>query len=124
MENVFVGESKINGKGVFAAKNFRVGEVVLKWHPRYLEKAELENYSEEEQKYIYPADDNKYLYMQLPERFVNHSCDPNTKTIDDIKDIAIKNIKKGEEITSDYGHDITVSFQCKCGSRNCRGMIK
>ncbi len=60
--------------------------------------------------------------MQSPEKFVNHSCQANTKVKNGC-DIAIKNIKKGEEITADYGKEISVSFICRCGHKNCRGII-
>ncbi|MFC1742055.1 SET domain-containing protein [Nanoarchaeota archaeon] len=42
-------------------------------------------------------------------RFINHSKDPNIKSIGHLKNnIAIRNIKKGEEITIDYNEiDVT-----------------
>ena len=64
--------------------------------------------------------------------FSNHSCDPNSivKTLDGNKYqvIATKPIGLGEEITQDYETfdsmlDGTV-FNCKCGSYNCRKIIK
>lgn len=64
--------------------------------------------------------------------FQNHACDPNSEMIyhsDSVYDtIALRDIKRGEEITSDYesfdsGIDGT-SFMCKCGSSNCRGLIR
>ena len=60
--------------------------------------------------------------MQSPERFVNHSCESNT-TVKNRSDIAIKNIKKGEEITSNYSSHGIESFKCKCGSKGCKGII-
>jgi SET domain-containing protein len=41
-------------------------------------------------------------------------------------DIAIRNIKKGEEITADYTKEMgtsIISFQCKCGNKRCRKVI-
>jgi len=64
--------------------------------------------------------------------FQNHSCDPNSYMVyrDDnyYELVASKDIKKGDEITSDYesfddGLDCT-SFTCACGSNKCRGIIK
>lgn len=60
--------------------------------------------------------------MQPPERYVNHSCDPNTKAINN-SDVAVRDIKIDEEITSDYTGSVSKSFQCRCGSKNCRGII-
>lgn len=69
-----------------------------------------------------------------PRNFVNHSCDPNAGIrIEDLSDgtknsllLAIKEIKKGEEITIDYS---TTQFEewtfegCRCGQPNCRGKM-
>jgi len=61
--------------------------------------------------------------MQVPEKYVNHSCNANTR-VGNQCDIAIRDIKKGEEITSDYGKEGSfISFKCECGSKNCRGRI-
>lgn len=69
--------------------------------------------------------------------FQNHSCDPNTAMPeategdllpDSIYElVAIKDIKKGTELTCDYetfdrALDGTV-FHCQCGSANCRGVV-
>ena len=64
--------------------------------------------------------------------FQNHSCDPNSYMVyrnDNHYDlIASRDIRKGDEITSDYesfddGLDGT-SFTCACGTNKCRGIIK
>jgi SET domain-containing protein len=60
-------------------------------------------------------------------RHVNHSCEPNTfmrRAYQMVEYYALKNIKKGEELTCDYGethHEGTLP--CKCGAKNCRGFI-
>jgi len=66
-----------------------------------------------------------FVQNQSPEKYVNHSCDANTFE-KDFCDIALKNIKKGEEITSDYG-GAKVSephFKCNCKSKKCKQQIK
>ncbi|MCX6765760.1 MAG: SET domain-containing protein-lysine N-methyltransferase [Candidatus Moranbacteria bacterium] len=122
MKNIIVKKSKIEKKGVFAARNFKKGEIVLKWTPKFLGKSEIEKLRNGQRHYIYKAGRNKYLLMQSPEKFVNHSCEPNTR-VKNYCDVAVRDIKKGEEITSDYGKGSLVSFKCKCGSKNCRGVI-
>ena len=60
-------------------------------------------------------------------RFINHSCDPNTFfrcTPTRAEVYALREIRKGEELTVDYGeshHD--GKLPCRCGARNCRGFI-
>lgn len=61
-------------------------------------------------------------------RFVNHSCNPNCEAINyDDEEIwieAIKDIKKGEELTYNYGFDEPdEAFPCLCGSPNCKRWI-
>lgn len=65
--------------------------------------------------------------------FSDHSCDPSTKTIwlstDDYIVVALRDIEAGEQITCDYENFTKidfdgVKFNCKCGSTNCRQIIK
>jgi uncharacterized protein len=126
MEDLIVKDSKIHGNGLFAGRDFKKGEIVVKYNLKLLTKEEFENLSEKEKHYT-DFQDGKYWLFQVPERFVNHSCDPNTNP-DQIKrcDVAIKDIKKGEEITTDYSKDniINLNMKCNCGSKNCRKIIK
>lgn len=116
--DIIVKKSKIHGKGVFANKNFKKGEVVLRWNPKKITKKKSEELSTKERHYL-EYQNGQYLLMQPPERYVNHSCDANTK-VKNQSDIAVKDIKKGEEITSNYNKKLPVSFNCKCGSRKCK----
>jgi SET domain-containing protein len=60
-------------------------------------------------------------------RHINHSCEPNVymrRAYRLVEYYALRNIKKGEELTCDYGethHEGTLP--CKCGAKNCRGFI-
>ena len=119
--DITVKESKVHGKGVFAAKDFRKDDVVLEWHPTILTKSRAHSLLARDRHYLYKVG-RKYLFMQPPERYVNHSCEPNTQP-KDYSDVAIKDIARGEEITSDYGEGNPVGFKCRCGSKNCRGFI-
>jgi len=123
MTDVIVKKSKINKKGVFANKNFKKGEVVLEWHPKALKESEVRKMPSDKRHYVYKSAD-KYFLMQSPEKYVNHSCDANTEARNG-RDIAVRDIKKGEEITSDYTKQgSSTSFICTCGSQKCRGFIK
>lgn len=125
MADVVVKKSKIHGKGVFAARDFRKGEVVLRWDiSNELTKKEIEKLPEKERKYVTYLK-GKYVLMKYPERYVNHSCKANT-TPKNCCEIAVKDIKKGEEITTDYSEECApnLRMKCSCGSRNCRGIIR
>ena len=63
-------------------------------------------------------------------RLINHSCDPNCEVLDTSKTkiwiTAMKDIKKGEELSYDYGFGFDSNYKdhkCKCGSKNCVGFI-
>ncbi|KAL5699503.1 [histone H3]-lysine(4) N-trimethyltransferase [Ranunculus cassubicifolius] len=66
-------------------------------------------------------------------RFINHSCNPNCRTEKWMVNgevciglFAIKNIKKGEELTFDYNYVRVfgaAAKRCVCGSSECRGYI-
>jgi uncharacterized protein len=117
--------SKIHGEGVFASKDIKKGEVVLKWNiSNTLSKEEIEKLNQEERKYICFLDE-KFIVMQEPERFINHSCDPNTIS-KNFSDIANRDIKKEEEITSDYSKVSSggPTIKCNCRSPKCIGLIK
>ncbi len=55
--------------------------------------------------------------------YVNHSCDANAGFHGQIFIVAMRDIKKGEEITSDYRENSLVLFKCNCGTRNCQGIM-
>jgi SET domain-containing protein len=61
-------------------------------------------------------------------KYINHSCDANCET-DIIRGhiwiIALRDIKKGEEFSYNYGYDIESWYDhpCKCGAKNCVGYI-
>ena len=60
-------------------------------------------------------------------RYINHSCEPNTFmrcTADRAEFYALRDIRRGEELTVDYGeshHDGRLA--CRCGAARCRGWI-
>ncbi|XVE95547.1 hypothetical protein REPUB_Repub02eG0107100 [Reevesia pubescens] len=66
-------------------------------------------------------------------RFINHSCDPNCRTEKWMVNgeiciglFALKDIKKGEEVTFDYNYVRVfgaAAKKCHCGSPHCRGYI-
>lgn len=124
VKDVVVKKSGIDGKGVFACRDFRKGEVVVKWDvSRELTLEEVEALPEAERKYVEHFK-GKHILMQGPARFVNHSCNANTLA-KDFCDVAIRDIKKGEEITTDYSKTMEKNavMKCQCGSKNCRKVI-
>ena len=122
-KGLVVKKSRINKRGFFAARNFRKGEVVLRWHPKILTKAAVDKLPLSRKHDVDQVGKNRYVLQNPAERFMNHSCEPNTR-VRNQTDVAIRDIKKGEEITSDYGKGLILVFKCDCGSKKCRGIIK
>lgn len=123
--SVTVKSSAINGEGVFALRDFRYGEVVVRWDDtREISKDELEQLPLLERKYVEIQKD-KTLLVGKPERFVNHSCEANTRPGERC-DIASRDIHSGEEVTADYSQFYIPSgqFHCACGSASCRVVIR
>ena len=141
-EWIEVKNSKIHNNGVFAAKDIPKGTKVIEYKGNKLTKdqsddraTEIEEMNKSNPDYgaVYIFELNKkYDIDGSPEwntaRWINHSCEPNCE-IDIIKDhiwvIALKDIKKGEEISYNYGYDIDdfKDHPCKCGSKKCVGYI-
>lgn len=94
----------------------------MSWHPKVLTQDQTDTLPATEKHYLYPDGDN-VLYMQAPERYMNHSCEPNTHVVGK-SDVALRDIEPGEEITSDYMDLETENFVCHCGSENCRSKTK
>ena len=124
IQNVFVKTSDIQGRGVFAARNFRAGEEILEIDDSHIVKDETVLSTED---WEFNADyfDGVVVIMQEPERCINHSCDPNTyiKTVDKVRKLfTIRDISAGDEISCDYSinSDNVGSFPCTCGAKRCR----
>ncbi|MBS3148936.1 SET domain-containing protein-lysine N-methyltransferase [Candidatus Woesearchaeota archaeon] len=125
MNCITVKKSSKGGKGVFAARDFKKGEVVLIWDISHqLSREQIKNLSQDDQNHTNYIGTDTYTLMQSPEKFVDHSCEPNTY-VKNQQDIALIDIEKGEEITTDYslnGID-DWEMQCNCGTQNCRKVI-
>jgi len=136
LEDVSVGESKIQGRGVFTQKSFLEGEPVLVIDDSDLVRDRSRLTPEEEisiDVFVTPDGRQKTTRMKPPEKFINHSCDPNSYVLTDMKSgvrrvWALRNIGKGKELTWDYALNIWEEWigpiPCNCGARNCRKVIR
>lgn len=123
-KKVIIKKSKIHGKGLFAAQDFKKGEIVLHWDLSHvLSEEEFAVLSDEDRNYISVIKE-KYILMQEPERYMNHSCAANTK-VENFTDIALRDIALGEEITTNYSVEDSrdEKMKCNCGAAGCCGEI-
>jgi len=57
-------------------------------------------------------------------RFMNHACDANSISTGFDVDVAVRDIRPGEQITNDYTLlNLDSAFQCSCGAPNCRANV-
>jgi hypothetical protein len=70
-----------------------------------------------------PGHDPTRVAVEFPWRFLNHSCDANTR-LSGRAIVALRPIAAGDEITFDYRtteYDMATPFVCRCGAASCRG---
>lgn len=105
MENVIIGEGAMSGKGVYAARDFKKGEVVLRYKLKPITFKELKALSPKDYAATHNVNGQIYLYPE-PARYVNHSEDPNVRNDHERQaNIALRAIKKGEPITVNAQYD-------------------
>ena len=130
-----IGKSSIDNKGLYAAKNIKKGTKIINYIGKIITKKETDSnpkFDNDKAIYLYNLNkkydlDGDFKYNTA--RLINHSCSPNCEV--DGKGLklwisSIKDIKKGEELSYDYGFGFDQDykqFPCKCGSNNCCGYI-
>lgn len=123
---VEIGKSEKNGKGLFALKDFKKGEeIYVSKKGKIVSHDETINLSELEKIHLDKIGENEYEVTESPGCYINHSCEPNVEE-KDRTGYALRDIKKGEEITIDYDEIAYIEkrFECHCGSKKCRGFVR
>lgn len=131
-----VRQSRIHGRGVFAARKIRKGTRVIE----YL--GERVSHAEADRRYEDKARDDNHTFLFVVDRrtvidagvdgnearWINHSCDPNCEsqiTRGRVWIVSLRKIKAGEELTYDYYYDYDHYHEhpCRCGAEDCAGFI-
>jgi SET domain-containing protein len=141
---IVVRNSRIHGRGVYAARRLKAGEVVIEYRGARLTWKEADRRPSTD-----PDDPHHTFFFSLSDgktvidanvggnaaRWINHSCDPNCETeeSDDgrVYIQAMRDIRSGEELNYDYAlviderltPSLKRSYACHCGARNCRGTM-
>lgn len=126
--NIYISKSGLHGKGIFAKKNIKKGEVI------FIIKGEKIEFLINTKKQAHLAGFNwvgtgKSSWVDPINHcvFFNHSCDPNSVIKGRVTVIAYKDIKKDDEIVFDYSlneADIFWHINCNCGTKKCRKVIR
>ena len=132
-----IKKSKIDnrGRGLYAAKDIKEGTKIIDYKGKIITNKQVDEsdkYDNDKPIYLFTLNKKYTLDGDFPWNtagLINHSCNPNSQY--DGKGLkiwitAIKNIKKGEEFTCDYGFSFSEDykqFRCKCKAQNCCGYI-
>ncbi len=129
-DKIYIAQSKLDiGKGVFAKRDIRKNERILEFTGLIISEQQAKLWKGKEvEANLLQIDDNKYIDIEEePGVLVNHSCQPNAGIKNDRILVALRNIKKNEEIFFDYSTTMDEdcwTMKCKCGSKKCRGIVK
>jgi SET domain-containing protein len=130
-----IKKSNIDNKGLYAEKNIKSGKIIINYKGKIITKKETDTnpkYDNDKAIYLFNLNnrydlDGDFKYNDA--RLINHSCNPNCEVEGKGLKLwitAIKDIKKGEELSYDYGFGYDEDYKqfvCKCGEKNCVGYI-
>ena len=130
-----IKKSKIDKNGLYANCNIKRGTKIIEYKGKLVTVKNSEKDPKfDNSKAIYLFGINKKYDLDgnfsfNTARLINHSCEPNCEVFGEglkIWIFAMKNIKKGEELSYDYGFSFDQDYKkypCNCGSKNCAGYI-
>jgi uncharacterized protein len=128
---VAVAGSRIQGRGVFAVEALRRNHVILRVDDSRVvdEEHPLREDCGEFARHRDFLPDGTVTLMQSPERYINHSCEPNVYIYSANRErflLAKRDIAPGEEILMDYALNAADGdeWECRCAAGACRGYHK
>jgi uncharacterized protein len=133
-QHLYLAETVGRGIGVFAARRFSPGAIVMMdfdgdYYDQVLSYEALRASNIDLKYPLQVGPDLFRIPSGTIDDFTNHSCDPNTGIrlyARGSVTIAIRHIDVHDEITFDYSTYLNNPYEriaCRCGSKNCRGMI-
>lgn len=130
-EHLIFRTSSIHGTGGFAKVRIARGSRLIEYVGTVIDKEESLRRCIENNPYIFTLDDERDLDGDVawnPARFLNHSCVANCDAElvgGRIWISANRDIEPGEEVTINYGYDLTEykEYPCQCGAGDCVGYM-
>jgi hypothetical protein len=129
---VYVAESSIAGRGLFAKETINKDEVIGVKAGHIIEKEVFDSLPEICKRASLQVSDTHFVAPLTPEEaprvmhYVNHSCNPNVGIKGHLETVAMRKVLPGEELTGDYCVAYSndhFSFTCNCQSSHCRKEI-
>ena len=130
-----IKKSKIDKNGLYANCDIEKGTKIIEYKGKIISvKKSAEDPKFDNDKAIYLFNINKLFDLDGDFKFntarlINHSCSPNCEVSGKGLKVwvyAIKDIKKGDELSYDYGFSFDEDFKnypCRCGAKNCAKFI-
>lgn len=116
-EHLSVRKNRLGEQGLFANKDFKHEETVLKLEGEVTTKPT---------KHSIEVGDNEHITDEMGS-YLNHSCAPNTQIDRENREVkAVRAVSAGEELSFDYNSNETemaTPFECRCGAPNCQKYI-
>ncbi len=129
LNNFAIGDTHL-GKSVFAARQFKLGDVVTQFEGEILHHSQIpKTYRKERDRYMQIGPDQYLGPSGNTDDLINHSCEPNCGlkfTKSGILLVAIRNINIGDEVTWDYSTTLFENpwkMKCDCRTPSCRKII-
>ncbi|HKY92080.1 MAG TPA: SET domain-containing protein-lysine N-methyltransferase [Nevskiaceae bacterium] len=147
--SIIVRRSPIHGSGVFANRDLPAGATVVQYRGLLISHEEADRLHEggieSGHTFLFTLNDEYVVDANRrgnSARWINHSCDPNCEAVivedaggdpsrDRIFIETIRPVRRGEELTYDYGIKLHVRhterlkrlWACRCGSPRCTGTM-
>lgn len=126
MKKCYVGRSSIHGKGVLLSRDVKKDETIFLFLGTHMTKTSRDWF------HFPNALQVGYAEWIVPKEgsvgeALNHSCQPSAGVKGKNRIVAMRSMKKGEEVTIDYALTETYPLwhmRCACGSKNCRKVVK
>lgn len=126
-----VRKSEKQGFGFFAIDDIKKDEIVAIRSGHIVELNEAIRLDREVGDFSLQISEEYFLCPKSKEElkdialYINHSCNPNVGMDGQINYVAMRDIKKGEELCLDYAVAMNTEYElnCNCGAKNCRGTI-
>ena len=130
-----IKKSNIDNRGLYASQDIKDHTKIIEYKGKILTKKQVEENSKfDNEKAIYLFNINRKYdldgdFKYNTARLINHSCNPNCEVFGSGLKVwvyAMKNIRKGEELSYDYGFSYDEDYKrypCNCGAKECVGFI-
>lgn len=121
---IYVAECSV-GRGVFAARRIKVGEMIVRFRGKRVDLDDPLHHTPQAANLLQTGK-TTYILPEAPAVLVNHSCRPNAGLMGNRRLVALRDIGEDEEIRFDYSTtmaDGLWTMECRCGEPTCRRLV-